>query len=327
VESHFESGGPLKQRRWLGAALAAASVAAVCAAGVCYWRPVGVFDELQRAWLRLTGVRSRYVQLGSFRIHYFVGGRGKPLVLVHGLDGKAENWTAILPSLMRHGYRVYAIDLLGFGRSDRPDVDYSIALQAELLNRFFESQNLACADLGGWSMGGWVALKFALTHPERVRRLIVADSAGIIFNPPFDTSLFYPATADHAHQLLGLLSSQAVLNSRFVARDVARRMRPNLWIVQRCMQSMTGGGDVLDGQLGALRMPVLIIWGKQDLVIPLSCGEEMHRQMPQSLLAIFDGCGHLAPVECGGRILPEILRFLEAEPPLPAAVRQFPASR
>ena len=105
-----------------------------------------------RAWLSLVGIRSKYVQLDSFRIYYLVGGRGRPLVLVHGLGGKAENWFKLMPSLLRHGYRVYAIDLLGFGRSDRPDVDYSITLQAEVLNQFFDTQGLEIADLGGWSV-------------------------------------------------------------------------------------------------------------------------------------------------------------------------------
>jgi pimeloyl-ACP methyl ester carboxylesterase len=226
---------------------------------------------------------------------------------------------------MRHGYRVYAIDLLGFGRSDRPDVDYSITLQAEVLKRFFDSQNLACADLGGWSMGGWVALKFAVNHPERVRRVFVADSAGIYFRPPFDPALFYPKSVDQAQKLLGLLSSQAVLQSRFVAHDLLRRIQPQRWVAQRALESMTAGSDLLDGQLGAIRHPVLLVWGKQDRLIPLSCGEEMHRQMPHSLLAVFDGCGHLAPAECRDVILPEILRFLQAEPPLPPSVREFPA--
>ena len=96
------------------------------------------------------------------------------------------------------------------------------------------------------------------------------------------------------------------------------------WVVQRAMKSMMAKGDLLDGKLGVIRAPVLIVWGKQDALIPLMCGEEMHQQMPHSLLAIFDGCGHLAPAECSGRVLPEILHFLEAEPPLPASVHEFP---
>jgi len=296
----------------------------LCLGGVFYWRPLWVIDECTDAWLRLAGVRSEYVQLGSYRIHYLVGGRGQALVLVHGLDGRAENWAALMPALMRHGHRVYSLDLLGFGRSERPDVDYSIALQAEIVNQFFDSQKLPGADVGGWSMGGWVALKFALAHPERVRRIFVADSAGIYFKPPFDLKLFQPATVEQAQQLLALLTPQGGRIPRFVARDFLRRTQPMKWVVERATHSMLAGSDLLDNQLAELRVPVLIIWGKQDALIPVACGETMHRQIPQSLLYVFDGCGHLAPAVCSGRVLPETLHFLEAEPPLPASEHETP---
>ncbi len=317
---------PAKRRRWFGCALATASVLAVCAGGVFYWRPWWVIDESIRAWLRWAGFHSKYVRLDSCRVHYYVGGRGKPLVLVHGLGAMAESWAEVMITLMRHGYQVYAIDLPGFGRSDRPDVDYSIAFQAEILKQFFDSQNLARADLGGWSMGGWVAMKFTLGHPERVRRVFVVDSAGLTFTPPFDLALFQPATADQAQQLLSLLTPHAARIPRFVARDLVRQMRPTRWVVQRALNSMMAGSDLLDGKLPAIRIPALIVWGKQDALIPLSCGEEMHRQMPQSQLAIIDGCGHMIPAECCSRLVTQTLHFLEADPPLPAWVREFPAA-
>jgi pimeloyl-ACP methyl ester carboxylesterase len=315
---------PVKRRSWFGYALATASVLAVCAGGAFYWRPWWVIDESIRAWLRWAGFRSKYVRLDSCRVHYYVGGRGKPLVLVHGLGAMAESWTEAMIALARHGYQVYAIDLPGFGRSDRPDVDYSITFQAETLKQFFESQNLARADLGGWSMGGWVALKFTLDHPERVRRVFLVDSAGLTFTPSFDTALFRPTTVDQAQQLLGLLMPQAARIPRFVARDLVRQMRPTGWVVERATNSMMAGSDLLDGKLPAIRIPALIVWGKQDALIPLSCGEEMHRQMPQSQLSIFDGCGHMIPAECCGRLVMETVHFLEADPPLPASVREFP---
>lgn len=331
MRRHFTSAdkviavGSVRRRRWLGYALAVGGVIAVCVGGVFYWRPLWLIDECTRAGLCLAGVRSEYVQLPSFRIHYLVGGQGPPLVLVHGLGGKAENWAALMPSLTRHGHRVYAIDLLGFGRSDHPEVDYSIALQAEVLEQFFDSQNLARADLGGWSMGGWVALKFVLDHPERVRRVLVVDSGGLNFKPSFDLALFHPASVDEAQQLLALLTPRAARIPRFVARDLVRQMRPERSVVERALKSMLEGGDLLDGKLHAFKTPVLIVWGKQDVLIPLICGEEMHREMPQSILAIFGGCGHMVVAECSDRVLPEVLHFLEAEPALPAAVREFPA--
>ena len=290
---------------------------------ICYWRPLAVFDESLAAWLRIEGVHSEYVQLGDFRIHYLTGGQGEPLVLVHGLAGRAENWALLMPGLMHHGRKVYALDLLGFGRSDRPDVDYSIALQTRMLDQFFTAQNLARADLGGWSMGGWVALKFALAHPERVRRLFVADSAGLYFRPAFNLGLFQPTTVSQAQELLALLTPEGKRLPRFVARDYLRRLASTRWVVARASRSMLEGDDLVDGKLGALPMPVLIIWGKLDAIIPVECGGRLQRQIPQSRLDVFDGCGHLAPGECRDRVLPEILQFLAADPPLGGGSREF----
>jgi pimeloyl-ACP methyl ester carboxylesterase len=302
--------------------LATLWILGVCLVGIFLSRPLWVIERLVRARLFLAGVRSKYVQLGPFRMHYLVGGHGRPLVLVHGLAGKAENWVRIMPSLMRRGYRVYAIDLPGFGRSDRPDIEYSIAQQASVLHQFFDSQNLAQADLGGWSMGGWISLRFTLDHPTRVRRLFLADSPGIRFNLPFDPALFRAETREEARELLFLLTSERLL-ARFLAPDAVRRIRPIRWVVERTLKSMLTLRDLLDDRLGDIRVPVLIVWGKQDALIPLACAEEMHRRMPHSLLTIFHGCGHLAMIESSGRILPEIVRFLQAEPPLPASVREF----
>jgi pimeloyl-ACP methyl ester carboxylesterase len=286
------------------------SVLVLLAGGTFYWRPWWIINESLRVWLRWAGFRSEYVQLGSYRIHSFAGGRGKPLVLLHGLGARGESWAEVMPALARQGYRVYAIDLLGFGRSDSPDVDYSIALQADILRQFLDSQNLACADVGGWSMGGWVALKFALVHPERVRRIFVVDSAGLTFKLSFDPALFEPATVEQAQQLLLLLTPQATRIPRFMARDLVRQMRPTRRVVQRALKSMMAGSDLLDGKLHAIRAPALIVWGKQDALIPLVCGEEMQREMPQSRLATFDGCGHMMPVECSDRLVGETVRFL-----------------
>jgi pimeloyl-ACP methyl ester carboxylesterase len=323
MPSYFSPDPPA--RRMLCRVLAVVLALLISLGGVFYWRPLWVVDEATRALLRLAGLNSESLQLGPYRIHYYTGGRGKPLVLVHGLGGKAENWAAMMPSLSRHGYRVYAPDLLGFGRSDRPDVNYSIALQAEVLLQFFDSQHLTRADLGGWSMGGWVVLKFALAHPERVRRVVVYDSAGIYFKPQFDPALFRPTTVNQAEQLLALLTPQASGIPRFVLHDLIRAGRPTAWVVDRSIKSMQAGADLLNGQLQSLQVPVLIVWGKQDVLLPLFCGEEMQREIPRSSLAVFDGCGHLAPAECSDRVLAETLHFLKAEPPLPPFTRKFPS--
>ena len=302
----------------------ALTLLAVLAAGAAvYLRPLWVWSHLTRAWLFANGVSSEYVRLGPYRIHYFVGGSGKPLVLVHGLGGSAQDWAALIPTLEQHGFRVYALDLLGYGRSDRPDVSYSIALETEIFHSFLDSQHLQQPDLGGWSMGGWIVLNYTLDFPTHVRRVIAFDSAGIRFKPSWNIALFSPATPREVAQFMAILTPHPRHIPLFIAQDMIREMAKESWIVNRAYAAMTTGEDLLDGRLQNIRQPVLILWGKQDGTTPLECGQEMHREMPQSVLAVFDGCGHLAPVVCRHRVLPEVVQFLDADPPLPGSVRDF----
>jgi pimeloyl-ACP methyl ester carboxylesterase len=307
-----------RPRRWLRRTLFTAAALLVAAAAAVYAQPLWVLHEVTLGWLRAQGIRSEFVQLGAYRIHFLVGGEGEPLVLVHGLGSRATDWAPVIPPLVQHGFRVYALDLLGYGSSSRPDADYSIALETGVLRQFFEALRIGQADLGGWSMGGWIALKFTLDHPERVRRLMVFDSAGLKFTPTFDTTLFNSKTPEQVNRFMAVLTPHPPHLPDFVALDWIREMAREKLLVSRSMASMQRGEDLLDGKLGGIHVPVLIVWGKEDAVVPLSCGEEMHREMPQSVLAVMKGCGHLAPVECRERVLPEVLRFLNANPPLPA---------
>jgi pimeloyl-ACP methyl ester carboxylesterase len=94
-----------------------------------------------------------------------------------------------------------------------------------------------------------------------------------------------------------------------------RRFKRLNWVVDRSARSMFTGADLLDGKLGELKMPTLIVWGKQDHMTPLATGIVMHQQIPQSVLEIYDGCGHLAPGQCAARIGPQLIDFLNGKPP------------
>jgi len=305
---------------WLRRALLLAP-ALVVLVGCVVWRPASALTTIATAALRLCGIESRYVQLGPYRIHYFAGGAGEPLVLVHGLGGGALDFTPIMPALAKQ-HRVYALDLLGYGASDRPNVDYSITLETNILRQFLDSQSLTRVNLAGWSMGGWIALNFAAQAPERVDRLVLLDSAGMKFTPTFDLRLFSPHTMADIQELEKLLTPHPGRIPAFVLRDFLRQLRAEDWVIERTVASMITGRELMDGKLATVTMPVLMVWGKQDVVTPLSIGEAMHRQMPQSVLAVLDGCGHVAPIECHDRVLAEMQRFLSANPPLPAGVHE-----
>ena len=148
------------------------------------------------------------MQVKGYRIHYNVVGPkdGRAVVLVHGLGGRAEDWLSLSPYLVKAGCRVYTPDLPGFGRSERPmDFSYSVPAQAAMVVGFLDAMGLKQVDLGGWSMGGWIAQRVAAEHPERVRRLMLLDSAGLAEVPAWNTGLFTPTTRAEVEQLEALL--------------------------------------------------------------------------------------------------------------------------
>jgi len=296
--------------------------------GLAVWRnPLWLIDRQIDARLRLHGVHSHFVNVNGYAMHYLVGGSGRPLVLVHGLGSRGEDWANLIPQLIAGGNRVYAVDLLGYGLSAQPkDKTYSIAEQAVMVEGFLDSQHLQKVDLAGWSMGGWISMRVALEHPERIRRLVLLDSAGLRFKLGFDPALFQPESPTDLAELEDLLIPHPRTLPRFVAMAMLRRGDQIGWVVRRSVQSMMTGQDLLDGKLGALTMPVLIGWGDKDKLIPISVGYQLHAQILQSELDVYQGCGHLAPGQCIDQVGPSVVDFLNAQPARMAMVRQIPGT-
>jgi pimeloyl-ACP methyl ester carboxylesterase len=292
------------------------------------WRnPLWLVDRQIDARLRLHGVRSNYVTVHGYKMHYLVGGAGRPLLLVHGLGSRGEDWANLIPQLINGGNRVFALDLLGYGGSEQPrNAHYSISQQAGMVEGFLDSQHLQQVDVAGWSMGGWIAMQVALQQPQRVRRLVLLDSAGLRFQLSFDPALFQPASAMDLVKLEELLMPHPRPLPGFLAMAMLRRGDHVGWVVRRSVQSMMTGQDLVDGKLGALTMPVLIGWGDQDKLIPLSVGYRLHQEILQSVLDVYAGCGHLAPGECVSQVGPSVVDFLNAQPARMAMVRQIPGS-
>ena len=283
--------------------------------GVGLWeRPLSYFDESMyvRDWF--SGVRGGEVMVGGHRLHYETEGpaNGSPVVLVHGLGSRAEDWRNLAPSLAKAGFRVYLPDLIGYGRSEKPvDFSYSIHDESDVVLDFLDALDLKQVDLGGWSMGGAIVQHVAAEHPERVRRLILFDSAGLFVLPTWDPKLFTPQSVVELDELDVLLMPNPPKWPGFVARDILRVSNGRAWIIHRAFAEMLTGKDATDKLLPQLKMPVLIIWGGEDHITPLSLGENMHKLVPQSELEVIPGCGHLAPEQCAKQIGPRVVEFVK----------------
>jgi pimeloyl-ACP methyl ester carboxylesterase len=302
---------PMKTLRWIAGVLLAGAVVA----GIGFWlRPVSYFNAAMVLRECLSGASSRSVEVAGHRVHYIVEGPagGPVVVLVHGLGGRAEDWRNLAPYLAQAGFRVYMPDLLGYGRSEQPaEFSYSTPDEAEAVMGFFDALGLKQVDLGGISMGGGIVQHLAFKHPERVRRLMLFDSVGISEKPAWDTRLFTPVTPAELEQLDALLMPNPPPVPGFVTRDILRISRRNAWVIHRAMATMLTGRDATDALLPQLKMPVLIVWGGEDRITPLSQGEKMHLLVPQSQLVVIPGCGHLAPVQCAPQIGPSVVEFVK----------------
>jgi len=276
-----------------------------------YFRPLTIAHWLGHVALFRAGMHARTVQVGPYRARCFVGGDGPPLVLVHGIASSSEDWALVVSSFTPH-HRVYAVDLLGYGGTDRPEnADYSIASESEFVRQFLDAEHLGKPVVIGWSMGGWVALRLAATHPERVNRLVLVDSAGLKFTTTMNESTFTPTTMQQARDLLALQSDELAKLPEFIVRDYFRRARHRDFVIERGMHSMLSGADLLDGKLQRVTMPVLIVWGTRDRITPPSLLMRFRAELPHAQIVTVEGCGHLALVECRDRAVPPITRFLQ----------------
>jgi len=247
------------------------------------------------------------------KVHYVDAGTGSPVILLHGLADDVGVWESAIAPLAAK-YRVVALDQIGFGRSDKPLLNYRASTFADFLDGFLNELKIDRASLVGNSLGGWVAADFALTHPERINRLVLCDAAGYAavsktMDPRALSALRLASREDIRY--LGPLTFR---DKRFY-EDVDLAFKQHVsagdnYTVNQLLDSMIRGEDVLDGRMGAIRKPTLIVWGREDKLIPLSFAERFHKEIAGSQLRVIDSCGHMPQVECPKEFVTAVREFL-----------------
>lgn len=305
-----------RRRTTVALALVAALLALV------YAEPVSVLETGGELLLRLRGVGSAHVQAGPHRLRYLESGAGEPLVLVHGLGSSAmQDWGRLVPVLGRR-YHVYAPDLPGFGRSDRPAAaDYSIPMQVEAVRAFMAAVGVSRARVVGNSMGGWIVARLAGEHPELVERLVLVAPAGMrpVDGAPIPAEALLPRDEEGVRRLVAVVRHKPPPMPSFLVRDILGRRLREEWIIRRTLESMRAGRDWLDGTLGRARMPVLVVWGKQDRLIPVAYAAALQAEFEAAAVKLLDECGHVPMADCPDAFDPELESFLAA--PAPGAAR------
>ena len=288
--------------------------------------PLWLGRQFTHLGLFLSHVQSNYVLTPEGRVHYYdaeprIPGGGVPLVLIHGLGDRDESWAPMLKRLKRAGFHVYAPDLLGCGRSPQAaNGDYSIPGQTKYVYDFIQALGLQKTNLGGWSLGGWIAVSLAHDHPELLNRVVLFDAAGLKEAPAIPTNAFEPSSPADVARLWSMLEPEAKPLPSSVEAAAVRNFATIRPTVDKTVQAARGG-PFLDDLLPSLPEPLLIMWGSTDGLIPLSVGREMHKLAPRSELDIVEGCGHLEPSRCAARVAPAVADFLKSTPPPEGGVR------
>ncbi len=255
------------------------------------------------------------VTIYGAKIHYAEAGSGPTIILLHGLGGSWQNWAFNIAPLSAK-YRVIAVDQIGFGKSDKPMINYRIATYVEFLDQLYKQLKIERASLVGNSMGGWIAASYTAAHPEKVDRLVLEDAAG--YAPPanFDYRVLYnlnPSTRDTMKAVAKLVFYNQALFGTEAAIDQAMTARITAgdgYTIKALTESIIRGEDFVDAQVKTIKQPTLIVWGKQDGLTPVSDAERFKRDIPNSTLLVIDHCGHVPNVEKAAEFNAAVLRFL-----------------
>jgi len=205
-------------------------------------------------------------------------GEGEPVVLVHGLSGSTRWWIRNIAALARE-YRVYLVDLPGFGAMRRLRHHFVLAEAAAWLAAWMKAVGLEEAHLGGHSMGGYVCLRLAAQRPEAVRRLVLVAPAGV------------PARRPLFGHLVPLLLAARHATPSFLpvlAYDAVRTGPVTLWRAARDLLAE----DVRE-DLRSIEAPTLLIWGEKDPLIPPAVGDLLREEIPNSRLLLLQRAGHV----------------------------------
>ena len=256
--------------------------------------------------LRSTGVFGR-------KICYYDVGRGPVLVLVHGVGADADQWAFSFDALAA-SYRVIALDLLGFGRSDKPLIDYRIAGFVEVLERFLRALAIERAFLLGHSLGGWIVAAFALQFPQTVGKLVLNDAAGIdagAIGLPIDLNV---STRRHMREMLDFMFyNKSMVTDELVDLAYCLHLeRSDGLTIHSVLETLNAPWEKLDGKLAQLQVPTLILWGEEDALTPLAMARSFQRLISGSGLEIIPQCGHLPPLEKPAEFAQRVLQFLQS---------------
>jgi pimeloyl-ACP methyl ester carboxylesterase len=269
------------------------------------------------------GASGKFVALSDGVTHYDVSGpdSGRAVVLVHGSSVPYYIWDSTAVALSAAGYRVIRYDRFGIGLSDRPDAAYDSTLFTRQLNELADSLELATFDLMGLSFGGFVTAHYVVSHPTRVRTLTLLDP--VAATSPVPAFMKIPGVSQWFMQTLYMPTAADGQPGDFLHKEKfpgwADRYRPQTAYrglgrgMQRTSIASSGTNyETLYSAVAKSGVPVLLIWGRQDPVVPFAYSDMVRRAIPSAEFLPVDSAGHLPAMEQSALVHAKMKEFLAA---------------
>jgi 4,5:9,10-diseco-3-hydroxy-5,9,17-trioxoandrosta-1(10),2-diene-4-oate hydrolase len=282
-------------------------------------------DVIRSKILSVMGLRTRVLEDGD-------AGRGDPVLMIHGVGAWAENWRDVMGPIASTGRRAIACDLPGFGESEAPgDVAHfgpRDAFYPKFIGALLDELDIPSAHLVGSSMGGAVVYTEAVTQPARIRSLTLVAGGGVGTDVAFFLRLCtlpgMPLVArvfgrpEQARNVLRTCFYDARRIPEALYDEAERYGYPSFGEFVNALRSgVTLGGvkpsvrDYWLAQAPRYQGPVLVIWGRQDAVLPVAAAADAREVMPQAQVQLIDDCGHLPMIERPDEFLGALLPFLD----------------
>jgi len=269
--------------------------------------------------------KDHFIQVGGIHYHYTeYPGPGETVFLLHGFGSSTYSWEKVAPLLQDDGFHVYALDMKGFGWSDKPrGADYSPFALAEEVNAWMDALGLRDVVFVGNSLGGALAVVMSILHPDKVGRMVLVDAGGYPMKLPtivkaartpgaaFVTNLFY------GRWMVSWNLKEVYHNDDWVTREQIQAYHDRLR-TQDALDAMVALARAIDfnrfsdyvERAKSLQVPTLILWGENDRWIPLEVGRWFHRDLPDSRLVVIPECGHVPQEEYPGVTAQLIIDFI-----------------
>jgi pimeloyl-ACP methyl ester carboxylesterase len=279
----------------------------------------------------------QYRTVHGYRRAFRIAGSGPAILLIHGIGDNSTTWSSVQSTLAQR-FTVIAPDLLGHGKSDKPRADYSVAAYANGMRDLLSVLDIERVTVVGHSLGGGVAMQFAYQFPQLVDRLILVGAGGVTKDVNFALRIASLPMGSEALALLRLpmvlpaVQSVGRVAGLAIGRTGMGRDLPEMLRILRDLPEPTASSAfartlraVVDwrGQVVTMldrcylteSVPVQLIWGSHDSVIPVSHAHLAHSAMPGSQLEIFDGSGHFPFHDDPDRFVEVVERFIDATEP------------